>query len=535
MMGNQPIFILTEGTTRERGRSAQSNNILAAKAVADAVRSTLGPKGMDKMLVDSMGDVVITNDGATILKKIDITHPAAKMIVEVSKTQDQQVGDGTTTAVVVAGELLRRAEDLLEDVHPTLITRGYRLAGEKAIDVLRGLATEVRLDDEKTMRTIAATAMASKTAAPHAEHLAGIAVRAVRAIADRQPDGRHRVDLDDVVLVKKVGKSVHETELVEGVIVDKERVHTGMPSRVENPRIALLDAALEIEKPKVDTKIQITDPAKLGAFLAEEENILRQRVERVKQSGATVVICQKGIDDLAQHFLAKAGIYGVRRAKKSDLEALERATGARIVTDLKDLTSADLGRAALVEERKLGDDHLTFVTGATGARAVSVLIRGGTEHVVDEVERTMKDALGVIRCVTEDGRAVAGAGGPEVEVALALRQYASSVGGREQLAIDAYADAIEVVPRALAENAGLDAINMLVDLRAAHERGQKTAGINVASGKIENAWDNRVIEPLRVKTQAVQSATEVATMILRIDDVIAAKSGGAGKGSTPKG
>ena len=529
MMGNQPVVILKEGTTRERGRSAQSGNIMAAKAVAEAVRSTLGPRGMDKMLVDSMGDVVITNDGATILKEIDVAHPAAKMIIEVAKTQEKEVGDGTTTSVVLAGALLAKAEELVEDVHPTLITRGYRLAGARALEIVRGLAREVRVDDDKTLRHVAGTAMSSKGASGHAELLSDLTVRAVRAVAERRPDGRHAVDLDNVVLVKKVGASVAQTELVEGVIVDKERVHPGMPRRVESPRIALVDAALEIKKTTVDAKIQIRDPAKLGSFLAEEENVLRGFVDKVKATGANVLFVQKGIDDLAQHYLAKVGIYAVRRVKQSDMKALARATGARIVSDLKDLTKEDLGRAGAVEARRFGEDELTFVTGAAGARSVSILIRGGTEHVADEVERTLQDSLGVVRSAIEDGKVLPGAGAPEVEVALGLRRYAASVGGREQLAIEAFADAVETLPRALAENAGLDAIDKLVDLRSAHEKGDREAGLNVFTGRIENAWDNRVIEPLRVKTQAIQSAAEAAAMILRIDDVIAAKGAGDDK------
>ena len=535
MMGSQPVVILKEGTTRERGRSAQSSNIMAAKAVAEAVRSTLGPKGMDKMLVDSMGDVVITNDGATILKEIDVAHPAAKMLIEVAKTQETQVGDGTTSSVVLAGALLHQAEQLIEDVHPTLITRGYRLASERALEIVRGIAREVKFDDEKTLRYVATTAMSSKSASGQADQLADITVRAVRAVAEKGSDGRYRVDLGNVSLIKKTGTSVGQTELVEGVIVDKERLHPTMPRRVENPKIALIDCPLEIEKPEIDAKIQITKPHQFQEFIAEEEKILRGYVDRIKSTGANVVFAQKGIDDLAQHFLARNGIYAVRRVKESDMKALARATGGRVVSDLKDLTADDLGKAGAVEARKFGDDELTFVTGATGARAVSVLIRAGTEHVADEVERTLEDALGVVRSVVEDGKVLPGAGAPEIEVALGLRKYAATVGGREQLAIEAFADAVETLPRALAENAGLDAIDKLVDLRSAHERGQREAGLNVFNGKVENAWENRVIEPLRVKAQAIQSATEVATMILRIDDVIAAKNTSSDSSKGKKG
>ncbi len=529
MMGNQPIYILKEGTQRTKGRGAQSNNILAAKAVAEAVRSTLGPKGMDKMLVDSMGDVVITNDGATILKEIDVQHPAAKMIIEISKTQEAEVGDGTTTAVVLAGELLKKAEDLIEDVHPTLITQGYRLALTKSLDVLNGIAINVRPDDKDLLARIAKTSMASKGASAHSDLLARIVVDAVTAVAEHAGT-KWTVDKDSIKVEKKTGGSVTDTELVKGVVLDKERAHSRMPREVRAAKIALLNVALEIKKTEVDANIEITDPSQLQAFLDEEERTLRRFVSQVKDTGATVLFTQKGIDDLAQHFLAKEGIYAVKSVSEKDMKKLAKATGAKIVSNLKDLSKDDLGAAGAVEQRKIGEDELTFVTECPTAKAVTILVRGGTEHVIDEVERTLDDAVGVVSTALKDGKMVAGAGAPEVEVALALRKYAVTVGGREQLAIEAFADAVEIVPRTLAENAGLDAINVLVDLRSAHEKGQKTAGVNLDSGKVEDALKNNVIEPLRVKTQALQSATEVATMILRIDDVIAAKEFEAPKG-----
>jgi thermosome len=537
MQGGTPIFVLKEGTKREKGKGAQFNNIAAAKAVADAVRSTLGPRGMDKMLVDSLGDVVITNDGVTILKEIDIEHPAAKMLVEVAKTQDAEAGDGTTTAVILAGELLKKAEDLIEsDIHPTVIAAGYRLASEKAHEVLDHGATKVAPADHDTLRKIAVTSMSSKSASGHKEVLADLTVKAVLAVAEEQ-DGKRVVDEDNIQVTKKHGGAVSDTSLVEGVIVDKERVHPGMPEQVKDAKIALVDAALEVKKTEIDAKIEITDPSQLQAFLNEEEAMLKRMVETVKNSGATVLFCQKGVDDLAQHYLAKEGIYAVRRVKKSDMEKLAKATGGRVLTKLDELSKADLGHANLVYEKKIGDDEMTFVTGCKNPKAVSILIRGGTEHVVDEVERSLEDALSVVACAVEDGKAITGSGSTATEISLALRDYANSVGGREQMAIEAFADAVEVVPRTLAENAGLDPIDTLIELRKEHKAGKKHAGINVYNGKVEDAWKNSVIEPIRVGRQAIASATDAAVMILRIDDVIAAKSGGGPGGDKggPKG
>jgi thermosome len=522
MMGGQPVIILKEGTQRTKGRSAQSNNILAAKAVAEAVRTTLGPKGMDKMLVDSMGDVVITNDGATILKEIDVEHPTAKMIIEVSKTQDEEVGDGTTSVVVLSGELLKKAEDLIEDVHPTLITQGYRLAAEKAVELLEGVAQAVTPDDTKTLERIAKTSLASKSASTYSDTLAKITVQAVRAVAEQQGSA-WVVDKDHIKIEKRIGGNVADTELIEGLVLDKEKAHTRMPANVGNAKIALVNAALEIKKTEVEAKIEITSPEQLQGFLDEEESTIKRMVQQVKQSGANVLFSQKSIDDLAAHYLAKEGIYAVKSVSEKDMTRLAKATGAKVVTNLKDLTGADLGKAGGVEERKIGDDHLTFVTGCKGAKAVTILVRGGSQHVIDEVERNLQDSIGVVATALKHGKVLAGGGAPEVEVALGLRKYAATVGGREQLAIEAFADAVEIIPRTLAENAGLDAINVLVDLRSAHEKGQKYASIDLDTGKVVDGWKANVLEPLRVKTQALQSATEVATMILRIDDIIAAK------------
>ena len=530
MMGQTPVLILREGTKREKGKGAQMSNIAAAKAIGEAVRSTLGPRGMDKMLVDSMGDVVITNDGVTILKEIDVEHPAAKMIVEVAKTQDEECGDGTTTAVILAGELLKKAEGLIEqNVHPTVIAAGYRLASQKAQEILKTVGIKVTPDDAEMLNEIATTAMISKSVSASREIMADIAVKAVLSIAEKE-DGKFEVDQDNIQVVKKVGGSMEDTQMISGIIVDKEVVHSGMPKKVENAKIALIDSAMEVKKTEIDAKIEITDPSQLQAFLSEEENMLKKMVYTVKKSGATVVFCQKGIDDLAQHYLAKEGIYAVRRAKKSDMEKLAKATGATIATKLDELKASDLGFATLVEEKKIGGDQMTFVTGCKNPKAVSILIRGGTEHVIDEIERSLDDAVSVIGLALEDGVLVTGGGSTATEIALKLREYAASVGGREQIAIDQFANAMEIIPTTLAENAGLDPIDVLIELRKAHKDGKKYAGINVFTGKIVDMNAEKVLEPIRVGKQAINSATEAAVMILRIDDVIASKGGGGGKG-----
>ncbi len=512
-------MVLREGSERTRGRDAQSRNILAAKTIANAVKSTLGPKGMDKMLVDSMGDVVITNDGATILKEMDIEHPAAKMMVEIAKTQDEEVGDGTTSAVILAGELLKRAEDLLEqEVHPTLIATGYRLAAEKAYEILEGMAEKISPRDTKKLKKIAVTSLTGKGAGTAREMLTDLAVDSVKMIAE---EGVKKIDVDHIKLEKKTGGSTEDTVLIKGMIVDKERVHPGMPKSVKNAKIALVNSALEIEKTEVDAKIEITAPEQLKSFLEEEERMLKEMVETVTASGANVLFCQKGIDDLAQHYLAKKGIFAVRRVKESDMKKLASATGGKILTSLEEVRAEDLGKAGLVDERKIGGEEMIFVEECQNPKAVSILLRGGTEHVIDELERGMNDALRVVGVALEDGKYVAGGGAAEIELALKLRDYAASVGGREQLAIQAFSDAIEVIPRSLAENAGLDPIDMLVALRSAHERGEKAAGLDVFKGEPTDMKKAGVIEPLRVKTQAISSGTESAVMILRIDDVIA--------------
>jgi thermosome len=532
--GGTPILVLKEGTERKSGKGAQSNNIAAAKAIADAVRTTLGPKGMDKMLVDSMGDVVITNDGVTILKEVDVEHPAAKMVIEVAKTQDEQCGDGTTTAVIFAGELLKLAETLIEkNIHPTLITEGYRLAALKALEVLDGVALPIT-DSEDALLNIAKTSMTGKSAGDMKEELAQIVVKAVQAIVEEREGVKH-VDIDNIKVEKKQGGSVKNSELIEGIIVDKERVHEGMPTLVKEPKIALVNAAFEVKKTEVDAKIQITDPAQFQQFLENEENYLKAMANKVQESGANVVFCQKGIDDLAQHFLAKKGIFAVRRVKKSDMEKLAKATGAKIVSNIDDLSAEDLGTSGAVEEKKIGGDEMTFVTGCTNAKAVSILIRGASEHVIDEIERGMHDALSTVAVAIEDGKMTAGGGAAAIEIARELRTFAIKTGGREQFAIEAFATALEVVPRTLAENAGLDPINTIIEINKAHSDGKVYHGVNVYTGQIEDMRALNVLEPLRVGTQAIQAATETANMVLRIDDVIASKSGGGAPGGAPGG
>ena len=520
--GQAPIFILKDGTQRTRGRSAQSNNIAAAKAVADAVRSTLGPKGMDKMLVDSMGDVVITNDGATILKEMDIDHPAAKMIIEVAKTQEQHCYDGTTSAVVLSGELLKRSEDLIEqNVHPTVICEGFRLAAEKAVELLEnhGIATD---NDDAVLTEVAKTALTGKSAGAVKSFMADICVRAVNAVGVIEDEERI-VDLGDIKVEKRQGGSIKDSTLIDGILLDKERVHAGMPRSISNAKIALVNSAIEVKKTEVDAKIQITDPSQLALFLEEEENYIRGLVEKIQAAGATVLVCQKGIDELAQHYMAKAGIFAVRRAKKSDMEALSKATSGRIVTNLDDLSGDDLGHAAKVEERKIGESDMTFITGCPEAKSVSVLLRGGTEHVVDEIRRAFDDAVGVVSVAWEDGAVLTGGGSVLAALSRDLRTYAETVGGREQMAIEAFASALEIIPRTLAENAGLDPVTTLIELRKAHADGHSHAGINVYEGGVVDMKEANVVEPMRVVEQAIQSATETAIMILRIDDVISSK------------
>jgi thermosome len=533
MIGGQPIFILKEGSKRETGKDAMKNNIDAAKSIASAVRSSLGPRGMDKMLVDSLGDIVITNDGVTILKEMDVEHPAAKMMVEVSKTQDSFVGDGTTTAVIVAGALLQEAESLInQNVHPTVISSGYRMAADQAKKILDDISKPVKFTDKELLRKMAGTSLSSKSASSSKDLLSDISVDAIKAVAEKR-DNNYNVDFDNVQVVKKQGGDIDNTQLIYGIIVDKEKVHPGMPNFVKNAKIALLDAALEIKKPEFDTNIRIDDPSMIQKFLSQEEGLLKDMVQKVKKSGANVLITQKGIDDLAQHYLSKEGIYAVRRVKKSDVEKLSKATGAAIVSSIEELSDQDLGAAEMVEQVKIGDDYLTFVTGCKNPKAVSILVRGGTEHVVDEIERSITDSLHVVAAAVEDGAYVAGGGSAASEIALKLREYASKVGGRQQLAIEKFANAMEEIPRALSENAGLDAIDILIKIRNEHAKGNKTAGINVFTGDVEDMEKVGVIEPIRVGKQAIEAATDAAVMILRIDDVIATK--GSKGGAPPSG
>jgi len=531
-LGGQPIIILREGATRNRGQEARNNNFAAASAVAGAVRSTLGPKGMDKMLIDSMGDITITNDGVTIMKEMDIEHPAAKMMVEIAKTQDAEVGDGTTTAVVIAGELLKNAEGLLnQGVHPTVIAEGYRMAASKALVMLDGFSITVKPTDTAMLKKIADTALTGKNAEVSKDRLCDILVKAITFVTD--PDGK--VDIGHINVEKKVGGSADDTNLIEGMVIDKERAHPSMPKSVKNARILLLNAALEFKKSEVNAKIDISTPGQVQAFLDEEEHMVHTMVNKVVKSGATVIFCQKGIDDVAQHYLAKAGILAVRRLKKSDIENLARATGANIVNTIDAITPKDLGTAGLVEERKVSGDEMIYVSKCKDPKAVSIIVKGGTEHVVDELERAIHDALMVVSVVVEGKKIVAGGGAPETELSLQLRKYASQEGGRVQLAIEAFAGALEVIPRSLAENAGLDAIDMLVAIRAAHEAGKKNFGLDVYQGKPVDMLKAGVVEPLRVKTQAISSAAEAAVMILRIDDVIASSRSGSPGGGMPPG
>jgi len=528
----QPVLILPEGTLRTRGKEAQKNNIAAAKLVADAVRTTLGPKGMDKMLVDSLGDVTITNDGATILNEMQIEHPAAKMMAEVAKTQDEAVGDGTTTAVIIAGELLKEAEKLLEkQIHPTVITKGFRLAKLKALDILDRLSYEVTMKDEKTLKRIANTAMTGKSAERASEKLTDLAVKAVTRIADKKTN---EIDTENIKIEKKQGGSMTDTELIDGIVLDKEVVHLGMPEKLEKAKITLLDSALEVKELEGDAKISIDSPEKLQAFLSEEEKSIKDMVHRVIKSGANVVFCQKGIDDVAQHYLAKANVLAARRVKKSDMEKLARATGAKIVTNTKDLSRNDLGYAGIVQERKIAGDEMIFVEKCRDPKAVTILIRGGSEHVVDEVERAMEDAIKGVAAALELGKIVPGGGAVEIQVAKQLRKYAESFKGREQLAVNAFAEAMEIVPKSLAENAGLDPIDKLAQLRSEHDKKRVASGLDVFTGNAHNMITLGVIEPLKIKLQALKSASEVAEMILRIDDMISAGAGGK-QGAMPPG
>ncbi len=522
------------------GKNAQQNNIAAAKVIAEAIRTTLGPRGMDKMLVDQFGDVTITNDGATILKEIDVQHPAAKMMVEIAKTQDDEVGDGTTTAVILAGEMLRNAEKLVENkVHPTIITEGFRKATDKAIELLDKLATKVEDNDKDILLKAAKTAMNSKVVVESKELFAQIAVDAVTAVAEKV-DGKWKVDLDRIQVQKKEGESLDKTAFIPGIILDKEVVSPAMPKRIENAKIALVQAAMEVEKTEFDAKLQITSPDQIQEFLDQEQKILENMVTKLAAAKVNVVICQKGIDDMAQHFLAKKGILAVRRVKKSDLEKLAKATGGKILNDFEDITDDKLGVAGLVEERKVMTEDWTFIEGCKDPKAVVILIRGGTEMVTEEAERALHDALCVVKDIVEERAIVPGGGAIEVELAKQLREFAETLSGREQLAVRVFADSMEVVPKTLAENAGLDQIESLMKVRSAHGNGDVNAGIDLDTGEVVDMMKAAVIEPVAVKKQAIKSASEASQMILRIDDVISAGKGGGpggpgGMGGMPPG
>jgi thermosome len=541
-LAGQPILILREGSSRRRGGEAQRANIQAAKVVAEVVKATLGPRGMDKLLVDSLGDLTITNDGHEILKEIDVEHPAAKMIVEVAKTQDDEVGDGTTTAVILAGDLLKRAEELLDKkIHATTIVAGYRQAAEEAIRILKDIAVDIDLSDRETLKKIAVTSMRGKVIGLAGDRFADIAIDAVKQVTETK-DGEVTADKDDIQVIKKTGGSLLDTQLIQGIIVDKEVTHSDMPKRIENAKIALIDSALEIEKTEMDAEIRIRDPTQMKAFLNEESRMLKEMTNKILETGANVVLCQKGIDDAAQYFLTKGGALAVRRIKTSDMEKLAKATGARLITNLDDLAASDLGRARLVEERKIGDDKMVFIEECKNPKAVSILIRAGLERLIDEAERALNDALSVVIDVVKTSKVVAGGGAIEAELSRRIRDFAAKVGGREQLAVEAFADSLEVIPITLAENAGLDPIDILVSLRAAHEKPDGLwKGVNVFTGKTVDMMEENVLEPLVVKEQAIKSAVEAASMILRIDDVIASAKtppspppqGGGGYGGMP--
>ena len=534
-LAGQQVIILREGTSRSRGQDALKANIMAAKVIAESVRSSLGPKGMDKMLVDGFGDVTITNDGATILDEMEVQHPAAKMMVEVAKTQDDEVGDGTTTSVVVAGELLKKAEELIDQgIHPTVIVDGYRQASNRALEVLDQIAIKIDPTDKATLRRVAEVSLASKILAEDKEAMAELAVNAILQVAEKTPDG-YKVDIDDVKVEKKPGESLTDTALIKGIVLDKEIVHPGMPKRVEDAKIALVDAPLEVEKTEFDAKINIENPEQMKSFLDEEEKMLKDMTDKVSSSGANVLLCEKGIDDVAQHYLAKKGILAVRRVKQSDMEKLVKATGGKVVSNVNDLRPEDLGFAKLVEERKVADDKMTFVEGSRNPKAVTILVRGGSERLVDEAERAIHDALCVVRDVVLDPRVVGGGGAPEAEVARRLREHAQKLSGKEQLAVIAFGEALETLPTALAENAGLDPIDILVQLRVAHEKGQLWAGVDVNESKVADLKERGILEPLGVKVQVIKSAAEAAGMILKIDDVIAAAKSSAGGQGGPKG
>ena len=532
---NGPVLVLKESALQQKGKDAQKNNITAAKLVAELVKTSLGPRGLDKMLVDSLGDVTITNDGATILKEIDAQHPAAKMMVEVSKTIDTEVGDGTTSSVVIAGSMLEKAEKLLEkNIHSTVIIDGYQNAAEKALKLLKGLAKKIQADDHESLTKIAKTSMQSKLISEDSVGLSKLVVDSILKIAHKDGEN-YSVDLDNLKVEKKSGGSIDDTTLIKGIVLDKEIVHSGMPTKIEKAKIALVNTALEVEKTEMSAEIRISDPTQMQMFLEEENRMLKDMVEKLHQIGANVLICQKGIDDIAQHFLAKHGILAVRRVKESDMTKLTKATGGRITTNLDDITANDLGSADIVKQKKVESDKWVFIEGCRNPHSVTVLIRGGSQRVVDEVDRSIHDALMVVKDVIETPSIVAGGGSPEAYLASQLKEWADTFDGREQLAIKQYAESLEAIPLTIAENAGMDPIDTIISLRAKQSGGKKSIGINAKEGKIGDMYSLDIVEPLVVKEQIIKSATETACMILRIDDVISISGGGAGPGGPPMG
>jgi len=520
MTEKQPVYVLPENVQRVVGQDAQRNNILAARIVADTVKTTLGPKGMDKMLVDAMGNIVVTNDGVTILEEMEIEHPAAKMIVEVAKTQENEVGDGTTTAVMLAGKLLENAEKLLDKkIHPTIITKGYQLGAEKSIEILNAIASRITSEDEVSLKRVAITSMTGKGVEQVKENFAEIIVGAVKQIEEYG-----KVDLDNIKVEKIQGDSIKDTELISGVVIDNEKLNMDMPQKINDTRIALFDFPIELKNPEIETKISISSPEQLRGFIDSEEESLKQMINKIKESGANVVFCQKGIDDIAQYYLTKQGIYACRRVAKSDMQKLAMATGGKIVSNLNNLSNEDLGSAKNVEEIKKGENVMTYVNGCINPRALTIIVRGGSKHVLDETERAIRDGLGDVVAVLRDGQVVSGGGAIEIELSKRLKEFSQSLSGREQLAVEEFAASLECVPVSLAENAGLDPIDILTELKSAHDAGQGNFGLNLFTGKVENTYDAGIIEPLKIKTQAISSASEVATMILRIDDVIASRS-----------
>ncbi len=535
MANDKPVVLMPEDIQRIMGKDAQRNNILAAKMVADVVKTTLGPKGMDKMLVSPNNEIIITNDGVTILEEMQIEHPAAKMMVEIAKTQDDEVGDGTTTVVMLAGRLLENAEKLLDrKIHPTVITKGYRMAAEKCREMLKEVSLKVgengEVTDDEILRQIAMTAMTGKGAEGNKEKLSDIIVRAVKQVQNGT-----RIELADIKIEKAKGEGVVDTELVSGIVIDKEKVSTEMPVKIENARIALIDFPLELKNPEIDTKVSISSPEQLQNFISQEENTIKNMINRVKETGANVVFCQKGIDDFAQYLLAKSGVYACRRVARSDMEKLTKATGGKIVSNLSELGSSELGDSQIVEEKKQGDDFFTYVQGCSNPKALTILIRGGSEHVLDETERAVKDGLGVVISSLKSGLVVPGGGAIEIELSRKLREFSQGLSGREQLAVEEFASALEFVPITLAENAGMDPIDTLTELKSRHDAGERNSGLNLFTNRIENVLDSRIIEPYTIKKQAIDSASEVAVMILRIDDVIASEGKGGSKAGSQGG